>query len=337
MNRSQDKPRRGQVIVLAPVMLAVLGAILSMTADVGHMAVWRARLQNAADASSFAAAHVLLEQRTAGAPEDLCRYAAETEANAICALNADEAGLAVEFGTWDESGNFMPVDSTTPATAVRTRAYREGDAPGGALALFFGSMVGLGRVEVAGAAVCEISSQVSSSHTGLSPFAVPAHQVTAIGEELTFYPADGDEYDGVEDHTVGPGCFGLLNLDGGSLGTTELWDWIVNGYDAEIAVDPEEGYVWIDGCTGFRSALELALEQKLGQPMLVMVYDEIVGVGATADFRCIGFVRLTLIDFDLSAEDPYIRGRVETVQDLYDLKAGQGLSSINVRKIQLVG
>ena len=58
--------RRGQIIVLAPFMVSVLGGVVAITADVGHMFVEKALLQNTADGAALAATWVLTEQRGAG-------------------------------------------------------------------------------------------------------------------------------------------------------------------------------------------------------------------------------------------------------------------------------
>ena len=61
-----------------------------------------------------------------------------------------------------------------------------------------------------------------------------------------------------------PGCFGLLNLNGGDFYTEETWEWIEQGYDGEVALGPE-GHLWISGGPGFRSAIQHALTS--GSPL----------------------------------------------------------------------
>lgn len=83
--------RRGQIIVLAPFMVSVLGGVVAITADVGHMFVEKALLQNTADGAALAATWVLTEQRGAGHSEHDARAAALAEALAIRNANRPQA------------------------------------------------------------------------------------------------------------------------------------------------------------------------------------------------------------------------------------------------------
>ena len=337
MNPKTRKDRRwGQVVVLAPVMLFVLSAILALTADVGQIFVWRARLQNAADAAALAATHVLVTEQLDGAEEASARSAALTEATLIREANALEAGVNVEFGQMDEGGSFAAADTATTATAVRVTAFRTKDAPGGRLSLFFAPLLGLNSCDVAGAGTCEVTADIAGILAGMAPFAVPENGLVPPGSPMIFYPADGEDYDGLGDLTVAPGCWGLLNLDGGALGTDELVDWIENGYDDAIEIDPEVGYLWIDGTSGFRSALQSVMRSKIDGSMIVAIYDEVVGVGSGADFRCTGFVKVIIKEVALTGTNPHITCVVAEVGMLHDLIGGLGTPSLNILKIQLV-
>ncbi|MHC4788505.1 MAG: pilus assembly protein TadG-related protein, partial [Planctomycetota bacterium] len=103
--------RRGQIIVLAPVVIVVLLAMLALTADVGNMIATRARLQNAADAAALAATQVLWNEHwIVGSDEEDARAAALSEGLLIQQANAADAGCTIEFGTVDDDGNFTVAD-----------------------------------------------------------------------------------------------------------------------------------------------------------------------------------------------------------------------------------
>lgn len=330
--------RRGQIVVLAPIVLVVLLAIVALASDVGHIAVSCARLQNVADSAALAAAHELLSRQAGGEAESAARTGAQEAALALREANWPEAGLDVEFGTLDEYKNFTAADESTKATAVRCLAARDDTAPGGRLDMFFAPMLAVDDCEAARKAVAEATNSICGVTGGLSPFAVPQASVPDPGQEITFYPADDNEYDGIADESVAPGCWGLLNLDGGSTGTTELRDWILNGYSGPLALDSETDHLWIDGTSGFRSALEKSILERIGEPMIVVIFDQVTGTGSTADFRCVGFVRVTITAVDLhsAGTDAYVRGTVEKVAILPDLISGFGLPSPNIYKVQLV-
>ncbi len=338
MFRRGTDSRRGQVTVLAAVTLAVLMAVAALTVDVGLVSVHRARLQNAADAAALAATQVLMSERSAGLAEPSAREAAATEAIRLADANSPDAGVEVEFGTYDETGGFATADSTTPATAVRVTVSRNQAAPGGALALFFGPSLNLATVDSAGRATCQVRDRIAGVLSDLRPFAVPEGSIPAPGQDMQFYPADGDEYDGIADSQMAPGCWGLLNLDGGSQGTTELEEWIRYGYNGAIRKDPEVDYVTIDGTSGFRAAIETPMQEKIGESMTLLVYDQVSGAGgATTDFRCVSFLRVTIKEVNLSSTvDPHITGTVDAVDSLDSLISGGGISSPNIRKVCLV-
>lgn len=334
MSAETGKRCSGQIIVLAPVMLIVLSGILALTADVGNLFVWRAKLQNAADAASLAGARVLIEQRLSGATETSARATALAEARAIQQANTAEAGATIEFGSTNGC-TFTPLDVSKHATAVRVKALRNGSAPGGMVRMSFASLLGIRSCEVGGTAVAQATSNIRGVLVGLAPFAVPKDRLVDPGQVMVFYPADGEAYNGLGDLTVVPGCFGLLNLDGGSLGTQELIDWITYGYQGYWGIDPDEDGLWIDGTSGFRAALQKAMKDKIGQEIVVVIYDQVTGQGSNGEFHCIGFVRGTITEVKLTGKPEHISFRIGQIGTLKDLISGGGYPSPNLLKIQL--
>jgi hypothetical protein len=312
------------------VILFVLVAVLTLTIDVGRMFRTKAVLQNAADAASLAAAHVLATQQVAGESETDARAAALGEAIAVAAANCTDpdtagAGVVVAFGREGDGGEFVTADEETMATAVRVRAFRTDEADGGPLAMLFGRILGLGFCDVTSAATCEVATDIRGVSAGLRPFALWEEDVADLGQLMTFY----------EHEQVEPGLFGLLNLDGGSCGTPELTDWILNGYSGFFAID-DDGYIWIDGSPGFRASLKDEIGDIVGEPIIVVVYDQVFGTGSNGDFRCIGFLSIIITDYRLTGNNKYIECRVGTFSSVYELVTGGDYSSPNLKKIQLV-
>ena len=352
MKRQATRRRlsRGQVIVLAPFMLLVAGGLVSLTADVGMLFVEGARLQNAADAAVLAALAELVGERAEGQDEEGAREAALAEAQTIKYFNYTAPGITIEFGTRDGDGTFVPADEGTEATAVRAAVCRDETAPGGELALSFARLLGVGSAEVSAGAVASLSGNIRGV-TGLSPFAIHQDSLAEPGEEMTFYPGgDGNgngndngngngngnaNGNGNGDDQTAPGNWGLLNLDGGSLGTPELREWILYGYDGEIIIG-EEGYVWIDGTTGWRATLESTINERIGEPMVFIIYDQVTGNGSNADYRCIGFLVATVTSCQLTGNNRHATCRVEEVTMVHNVLTGGSYTSPNMRKLQLV-
>ena len=296
-------PRTGQAFVLFAAGLIVIAAACVFTIDVGLIYFSRARLQNAADAGALAAAHKLIELRNTGEAEEMARYGASQEAQDMVAANWDEAGWQVTFGGYS-GGQFVEHGDDTPATAVKVVTTRDEESPGGALGLFFGPILGFDVVDISTTGGCKVSAGIRLIRgTGnLLPFAVDEDDVAGPGETMLIYDKDKDT----------PGNFGLLNFDGGSNNTPELQDWILYGYPGEVGIDPATGYVIIEGTPGWRSAIKSAVEERIGQLVFVLVYDQVTEQGANAEYRIVRFLALTLTELKLKGNSlDYIAGEVE--------------------------
>jgi hypothetical protein len=327
--------RSGQVVLLSPFLLLALAAMLALAVDVGRITQEKAQLQNACDAGALAGAGVLLRGRINGLSEERCRAKATTEAVALFRANTAEALSKVEFGHEGAGGSFVVASWTEEATLVRVTGARDGDAPGGRLPMFFAGLLGVNDARVAAVAVAQVTAGIRGVLANLGPFGIPVERVPAIGATMTFYPGDPKAYkDGLGDDKVVPGNWGLLNLNGGDLSTGELVDWIENG-TGSLVIPEEADYVWIDGTSGFRAALNKPIRDRIGESMIVVVYDQVVGTGSTAQFRCIGFIDVTITGCKLVGKDPYAECRVNQVVSLHELVTG-GWTSPNVRKVQLI-
>ncbi|MFW6188950.1 MAG: pilus assembly protein TadG-related protein [Planctomycetota bacterium] len=330
--RGRTDGRKGQVIVLAPIFLVAVMFALAFAVDVGHVAAVKSRLQNGADAAALAATQVLVQQRRDGAGEPAAREAALAEAERIFAENAADASLSLEFGTQQPDGTFTATGTEIPATAVRAGASRGEGAPEGDLPTLFAGFFGVNSCQVDAVGLVQTSPSITQVSQGVAPFAVPEDSVAGIGGVMEFYPGD-DQAD-----PVAPGAWGLLNLDGGSTGTSELRDWITDGYPFPVDVGGGGNGVWMDGTTGFRATLQQTLQDKIGDQLVVVVYDQVTGTGHNADFHCIGFLGLTLTDVKLTGNDPYVKGRVTGLMSVQDVIAGSGgYDSPNLRKVQITG
>ncbi len=329
-------PRRGQVIVLAPIMIFTLGAMLALTADVGRVFVEGAKLQNAADAASLAAARVLLAERNEGSSESEARAAATAEAQAMGEINSPGATLDLAYGYMDGE-TFVAADTSTEASAVSVSAARDDDSAAGPVQTAFAALLGVAECDLYSGASAQVAGSVRGVRGGLSPFAVHEEDLAPIGEEMTFYPGGegGGPGQGLGDDQTAPGNFGLLNLDGGACGVPELRDWILYGYDGEIVIG-EDGYLWMDGTPGFRATLQSEMNQVIGQELIMVIFDQVTGTGSNANYRCVGFLVATILEAQLTGPNAHATCRVEGFRTRHDLVLGGSYSSPNIRKIQLV-
>ena len=339
---TNERKRRGQMLVLAPFMAMALGAVVSLTSDVGLMAVTQAQLQNTADAAVIAAGSVLLYQQVDGSSEEAARGLAAGEAQAMRLANHAEAGAEIEVGVIDEHGDFAAVDTGTQATAVRSTVFRNEAAPGGPLPMLFASIIGISACEMSGTATCEVNPSIIGIVGNLSPFAVPEDRIPDPGEEMVFYPGGEPDPDAPGGSGSAPGQtmvvagnWGLLNLDGGANTTNELRDWILNGFDGEFFIDPQ-GFSWVDGTPGFRVAIGNSVEERIGDQLAMVIYDEVLDQGSNAAYRCVGFVLATVTEVDLTGTNQHLTARIDRVAGIHDIVTGGTYTSPNLRKVQLI-
>ena len=284
MKATTHRSKTSQVFIVFAAALLVLAAACVFAIDVGLIYFSRARLQNAADAAVLAATQELVEQRNAGAEEGEARLAAYNEAESIVAANWDEAGWEVAFGRY-VNGSFVAEGYETKADSVRVIAKRDESSPGGALNLFFAPVLNLASVEVTARGSSAIFGGIGTIRGNLFPFAVHEDDVAPAGQPMVLYPGS----------VKAPGNFGLLNLNGGNLGTSELQDWIINGFPGEVTIDPDTGVI-VNGDTGWRSALKTSLEPRMGDTVFVCVYDQVTDQGANAEFRIRRFLAIKLLN-----------------------------------------
>jgi len=320
--------RSGQVVLTAAFALLLLCIMAAMAIDVGYIFCSKARLQNAADAAALAAAQKLVEQRNNNVAEQTARTAAGAEAAAIVNANWNAAGWSVVFGTY-QNKQFAACGPEVKATAVQAVARRDSAAPGGRLALFFAPAAKITQVDVSAKATCALFSGIRTIRANLVPFAVYEPDVPAAGQTMTLYASD----------KAAPGNFGLLNFNGGSLMNKELIDWISNGYDDEVTIDPGQTYTLITGQTGWRSAITPACQSRIGDTLFVCVYDQVTDTGSNATFRIPKFLAVKLTAVNTQGSGSGLESISCVVQGIVNVPDAEWGSTIedNLVKIMLVG
>ena len=323
-----DKSRRyraGQVVVMAAVALVLVCTMAVFSVDVGYIFCTKARLQNAADAATLGAMQVLVEKRNLGMAESLARGAASQEAAALVAANWQAAGCQIAFGTYSES-EFTAAGEGTPASAALVTTSRNADAPGGVLQLFFGPTLNIASVNVNAGATCAVFPGVRTIRANLLPFAIDETALVAPGQTMMLY----------EKTKTTPGNFGLVDLDGGSQGTSELEEWILYGYDAEVEIDPEQGYVIFEGTPGWRSAIKDEVEERLGDTVFVCVYDQVTEQGSNTEYRVVKFLAAQLTALNMKGGSfENIQIQIQRLTAVADCEASESIDD-NLCKIQLV-
>ena len=122
----------------------------------------------------------------------------------------------------------------------------------------------------------------------------PPHAETRFvaneGEIVDFYPYVDSE---------APGNFGLVSLDGYSNGASTISDWIANGYPARFTIPPDPGYIELNGCPGITTSIKAAVQSRIGDTVLIAVYDSVIGQGDNATYRVPYFLAVEIVDENL--------------------------------------
>jgi len=75
---------------------------------------------------------------------------------------------------------------------------------------------------------------------------------------------------------------------------------------------------------------------RIGDSIVIVIYDEVIGQGSNGLFRCVGFLRATLTEVRLTGHNEHISCRVEEIGILHDLISGGNHPSPNLLKVQLI-
>jgi hypothetical protein len=161
----------------------------------------------------------------------------------------------------------------------------------------FARIWGVSTADVAAVAVARVERRIIGSAPGnLLPFGVHRNMVDADG--------DGD-YDlglsvDIYPHDEASGNFGLLDLDGGSNSNDDTEAWIEHGYDRSFVIPESTGFVNVRGDTGISgNSLNGSLHLRIGDRVLLPVFDQVTDVGSNTTFRVVDLVGVVVTDLQL--------------------------------------
>jgi len=160
----------GFVAIFVAILAVLIIGFLGLAVDSGHVQAASQQLQDAADSAALAGAVKLAgETNSTGGGYPLTRAAAVSmaalnraagDAVVIDSNTGNDAAGDIVVGTWNPlTSTFTP--GTTLPNAVKVVARRTASAPGGALALNFGGVVGVTSSDVSRNAIATFTSSTS--------------------------------------------------------------------------------------------------------------------------------------------------------------------------------
>ena len=200
------KERRGAVMIIVALIMAVLLGFAALAVDVGYLYATRNELQNIADGAALAAAGELGNQLSKGKTLDdtgvkaLIKDAAEKigKGNQAAGKAIFSLGDEVEFGRWKDpalnsNGLFVTDDSPN---AVRVTARRAGTGTNEAVKTFFAAIWGIYSVDVsarATAALLSPNKMFPPIPVGISKYWFEYYNGVSCNQPIRFHPTGGIE------------------------------------------------------------------------------------------------------------------------------------------------
>jgi Flp pilus assembly protein TadG len=272
------RDQRGQVLALAAIGMVGMCGMAGFALDVGVWFQAHRKQQAIADASALAAAGDL-PASTAQATTDAQSYAAKN-------------GGSVSNITF--STQYLTNDTITVEAAKTVPSY-------------FLKSVGISLANVKATAVAR--AETLGSAWGTAPFGVINTQPELAGPGCPCFGVSTT----LDLGKIGPGGFGIINIDGSSGGTSPgtLADWIVNGCDCSTATPVD---LYSDPGAKFNSSqVKDAMDEMIGHNLLFPVYNTTQGNGANLQYHVIGFAGFNLHDYSFKGNSGSIDGYFVTL------------------------
>jgi Flp pilus assembly protein TadG len=304
--------RRGAILVLSAIMVAVLLGIVAFAVDYGHLLKVRTDLQRSADASALAAVRDLIRKSDGTQDVNKARETARTYARD----NLNNASTQVpdgdvEIGRYDPQSIYSGVVLLNDGTldTVRVTVRRDGTA-NPEVPLFFARILGMNEAPVTATATAVLQkAQIMLAGADILPFATPQSLWDSLepGEIWTAY-GDGKMKDPSGNDI--PGNWGTLDIGTGDNATSELNDQILNGLrqkdiDSLSAEGRIEGDsyidsstpVWMQGDPGLSSGLKSSVQAVHGTKKVIPIFDQLNAAGGNnLEYHVVAWGVVTVID-----------------------------------------
>ncbi len=328
--------RSGNVLVLSLFLMLGLLGLLAFSIDLGWIYMTRGELQRSADAAALAAAAEMLQQQideNGEATPSMATTAANAEAALFAGynlVNRQAPTLAeddVTVGYLGYGSTSILQDPTMPYNAVRVRVQRS-NAANGQVPLFFARALGMQSARLQ----CEATAAYWNSFSGFQapsdgsklnilPIALDRPTWDALvagsGDDDYSYDPDsntiGNGPDGVPEASLypkgtgAPGNRGTVDIGSNNNSTNDLKRQITDGVsEADLAYHggklelDADGVLLLNGDTGISAGIKSALEQIIGEPKVIPIFDEVTGNGNNAYYKITGFAGVRILDVKLT-------------------------------------
>ncbi len=329
--RRVHRRRRALVAIQVMVLLTVLIGFAALTVDIGQLYTAKAELQRAADSAALSAVSALTTDdmmKVRVDPGDT--YSSATVSFWINDRASHESYLNETLGspTLIDPGHitagWLNLNSTTaevnPAVAFQTTnavqvSVNRGEGINGPVMFFFAPIFGIVSGDTGATATAAfddrmIGFEVMPGGAGMMPFTV--HETVFFadlaggGDDFEFDPAadlvtsgsDGVREINLYPHDVGPGNFGLLNVNNPSAGVPAHREDIDEGispedFVAEVGTSELTFYdglgnpttYFLPGNPGMETSLRTNVADRIGDVVAFFLHDQATGTGDNLVYR----------------------------------------------------
>ncbi len=284
--RTRSACERGQALALTAVVSVAVVAMGAFVVDVGAWFRAHRATQAAADAAALAGAQAL--------PDD------PATATALALDYAAKNGGGLQVGDIRLLSETLPND-TIAVTARRTAGS------------FLARVLGIGSVDLDATAQARAHNLAQASYA--APFGISKDEPFLSGPGCPCYGQTVTWDLG----RIGPGGFGVINIDGsrGGTGPGTLAEWIRYGLDGLMST----GWYYSDPGAKFNSSqVQNAMNSRVGTTLLFPVYDETRGNGANLQYHIVGWATVHMTGWSA-------RGNCATITGYLRHMAWQGVAS----------
>lgn len=323
--RIRNRTQAGQTLVLAVISMVVMLGFAAISIDYAFLTIARDELRAAADAAALAGITEIDNSYASYTAMDMAGK--NTVAGDLQVLSTND----IATGVYDfDTGQFDASDPNATPNAIMVTARRTNNSNNGPVPVFFATALGFTSAEITVQSVAALDRRVSAiAPNGSSPLVPFLIDIDALGgiSGGTFTASIGSSVDFFPDRGSAPGNFGLANLDGGSNGTPELVDWITNGYPDIVEISDAINGLLVEGTPGFHNGVRSAVENRIGDTVVILVYDQVSGNGSNSLFRVRTFCAVEITDVRMTgnSHNRYIRG---TIRELVDTSVQTGPGGI---------
>lgn len=316
----------GMSAVLIAFCLVILLGFAALAIESGYLYTVRVQAQSAADAAALSAVRALQSCDADGADRNAAIDAARssTAANKVDGIALELADEDVTFGRYYPYGGGQEqqfVETNSNPNSVRVVVHRD-SVRNGPVQLVLARLIGVDEVGVAAGAIASRDRRVvgfdppEGSAGNLIPFAGRASSIGPVGSTVLFFSGASQS---------APGNWGLMDLDtdgtgfqvGISNGQNVINEQIGEGYTGEATIDPDSGTNGSGRPGTLGGSIGDALESRIGDTVMIAVYDSVSGSGTNSVYHLVGFVPVR-IDLVVSTGPLSLRGITATVVEAAD-------------------